>query len=206
MILSLHSERATNMTEEWKGIPGYEGLYQASNLGKIRSLPRLVSVKDGRIRRCSGRVLSPSTVVGGYQSATLCDERGQRTFRVHRLVAMAFLPNPENLPEINHKDRNTSNNCVDNLEWCTRLYNARYDGGVERRAAAYNKPIRQLTMDGRVVKEYISAKDASTQTGIGRTGISRAARGVMHQAGGFKWQYMDKPTKRYERKHILSTM
>ena len=111
------------MSEIWKDIVGYEGLYQVSNKGRIKALSRLR--KNGRFRK--EYILKNHDYKDGYQKITLCDDsmRSKRFF-VHRLVAISFIDNPHNLPCVNHKDENPSNNDANNLEWCTRKYNNTY--------------------------------------------------------------------------------
>lgn len=99
------------MMETWKDIKGYEGKYQVSNMGKVRNI-------------LTGNLLSAYS--GRYSQVHLGPKNNQKTVRIHRLVAEAFIPNPDNLPLVNHKDENKMNNCVDNLEWCTALYNLTY--------------------------------------------------------------------------------
>lgn len=106
------------MIEVWKSIKGYEGFYEVSNFGRVRSLPR--KTKSNVLK---GTVLKPNVTPFGYLQVMLCREGKGKQHKIHRLVANAFIPNPDNLPEINHKDWNTSNNNVDNLEWCDRQYN-----------------------------------------------------------------------------------
>lgn len=102
----------------WKDIEGYEGLYQVSNTGKVRSL--------NYRRTGETKVLKPSTSKLGYKSVNLCKDGKNKGYLVHRLVALAFIPNPNNYPVVNHKDENPSNNTVWNLEWCTQEYNINY--------------------------------------------------------------------------------
>ena len=110
------------MNEEWRPIEGYEGLYEISSYGKVRSLDRY----DNRNCFRKGKVLSPVKNKDGYLQVNLCCNGKYKMFLVHRLVAQAFILNPDNLPEINHKDENPGNNNVDNLEWCNRKYNINY--------------------------------------------------------------------------------
>lgn len=111
------------MTEEiWRPVVGYEGLYEVSSYGRVRSLDRY----DSRNRFRKGRILKLSDNGRGYLIVGLHSNNKVKNFLVHRLVAEAFLPNPENLTEVNHKDEDKSNNCVDNLEWCNRNYNINY--------------------------------------------------------------------------------
>ena len=115
------------MIEEiWRPIEGYEGLYEVSNTGQVRSLNRYVKGKGKSYRLQKGKMLSPIKNKDGYLQVNLCCNGKNKMFLVHRLSAQAFLPNPDNLPEINHKDEDKTNNIVDNLEWCDRSYNNNY--------------------------------------------------------------------------------
>ena len=117
------------MIEEWRDIKDYEGLYLISNTGKVVSQERDVSFINGQVRHYKERVLKQTQDGAGYRYVTLCKTRkGYKRFLVHRLVAQAFLPNPYNLPQINHKDECKQNNNVDNLEWCDSKYNNNYNG------------------------------------------------------------------------------
>lgn len=110
------------MEEIWKDIEGYEGLYQISNLGRVKSFG------NGSKSRWYGkeRILSATNDSKGYKQIKLTNKKERKTFKVHRLVAQAFIPNPYNLPQINHKDEVKSNNRADNLEWCDNQYNCDY--------------------------------------------------------------------------------
>lgn len=114
------------MIEEWRPIEGYEGLYEVSNTGQVRSLDMYVKSRYGNYRLHKGKVLSPAKDTNGYLKVNLCYDGKDKIIRVHRLVAQAFIPNPDNLLEVNHKDEVKSNNCVENLEWCDRKYNINY--------------------------------------------------------------------------------
>ena len=112
------------MTEIWKDIVGYEGLYQVSNLGNVKRLKGYKGRGKGYI--VEEHLIKPSINSNGYQNVVLCKNGKTKTFTMHRLVAIAFLYNSDNLPEVNHKDEDKTNNCVDNLEWCDRVYNNNY--------------------------------------------------------------------------------
>ena len=120
------------MIEEWRPIEGYEGLYEVSSYGRVRSLDRYVKSKGESYRLHKGRVLSPIKDTGDYLKVDLCCNGKCKTINVHKLVAEAFLPNPDNLPEVNHIDEDKINNRVDNLEWCDRSYNISYGTRTER--------------------------------------------------------------------------
>ena len=112
--------------EEWKNVIGYEGLYEVSNTGQVRSLDRYVKYSNGRIHLHKGKVLSPVKDKDGYLAVFLSCNGKQKTIRIHRLVAQVFIENPDNLPEVNHLDEDKTNNRVDNLEFCDRSYNINY--------------------------------------------------------------------------------
>ena len=113
------------MIEEWRPIVGYEGLYEVSSYGRVRSLDMYVKARYGNYRLHKGKVLSPGEK-NGYLFVNLSCNGKHNTITVHRLVAQVFLPNPDNLPEVNHKDEDKTNNNADNLEWCDRKYNINY--------------------------------------------------------------------------------
>lgn len=116
----------------WRDIPGYEGLYCCSPAGQVKSLERVVRRRDGLSHTVPERVLAPARHPHGYQQVTLCKNGKKERWLVHRLVAMTFLPNPEGLPCINHKNEVKDDNRADNLEWCTVAYNNTYGDRVER--------------------------------------------------------------------------
>ena len=118
------------MIEEiWRPIPGYEGLYEVSSYGRVRSLDRFIVDSLGHRRFYKGKVLSPIKDKYGYLSVKL--QKGNK-HNIHRIVAQVFIENIDNLPQVNHKDENKSNNRVDNLEWCDQAYNNLYGTRLER--------------------------------------------------------------------------
>lgn len=123
--------------EEWRDILGFEGAYQISNLGRVRSLDRNIYYTTPRgntaVQHKKGMILKQTPDVDGYLRVGVICEGRSKNFGVHRLVAQAFIPNPENLPCVNHKDYDKTNNSVDNLEWCTVEYNNKYSNNEERR-------------------------------------------------------------------------
>ena len=118
--------------EEWKDIPGYEGFYQVSNLGVVRSVDHFVNSKNGSTALKKGKVIAQKKNIYGYMEVHLSRLGKCSSVRVHRLVASAFIPNPEGLPYVNHKDEVKSNNVVTNLEWCDGRYNTNYGTGISR--------------------------------------------------------------------------
>ena len=120
------------MIEEWRPVVGYEGLYEVSSYGRVRSLDRYVEYSNGRIHLYKGKVLSLLKGKYGYIQVSVYYKRKMYKKYVHRLVAQAFIPNPDNLPMVNHKDEDKSNCMVDNLEWCDAKYNSTYGTARER--------------------------------------------------------------------------
>ena len=137
------------MTEEiWRPIEGYEGLYEVSSYGRVRSLDKYVKSGYGSYRLRKGKILSPGIRPDGYLVVSL----QYKMFRVHRLVAQAFILNPDNLPQVNHKDENKANNRVDNLEWCDSKYNNNYGTA---RIRAKETAIKNGYFTGLSKKEYM---------------------------------------------------
>lgn len=163
----------------WKPINGYEGLYEVSETGLVRSL-----------RHGKKRILSPGKTGDGYLMVGLCRDGKRTGLLIHRLVAEAFLPNPRGLPTVNHRDENKLNNEVSNLEWLTMADNARYGTRVQRVALANSKPVLQLDKLGNIVNRFPSLKEAERQTGIARPSICVVCNGGrLKTAGGFSWKY-----------------
>lgn len=154
-----------------RDIPGYEGLYTVTSCGKIWSCRRHIFMKT-RVNR------------GGYEIVNLHKDGVQTTHTVHQLVALAYLPNPDNLPQVNHKDEVKTHNYINNLEWCDCKYNNNYgsraNGG--RRAG---KPVRCVEI-GEV---YPTANAAALAIGKDRSGINKCCRGERKTAHGYHWEY-----------------
>ena len=167
----------------WKDIEGYEGLYQVSNMGRVRSLTR------------NNIILKKTITNRGYERVPLYKNKKSKLFRVHRLVANAFIPNPDNLPQVNHKDENKLNNCVDNLEWCTQEYNQNYGTISIRKSQKLlnhkneSKIVLQYTLDGTFVKEWKSIKDVQRNLGFDHANISKGCRGKQAHGYSYIWKY-----------------
>lgn len=175
--------------EEWRDIKGYEGKYQVSNLGNVRSLDRVQVYSNGRVHTYKGQQLKLISDGKGYLYVSLGKHNNKS---VHRLVAETFLPNPDNLPEVNHKDENGENNCVDNLEWCSKSYNINYGTRNQRCYEAFRKPVLQLSPSGEVIKEWDSISEANLFFGGYRGGnIPKVLNGEREMAYGYKWIYAD---------------
>ena len=170
------------MEEVWKPITGYEGLYEVSSLGRIKSLNYNHTGKEKILKICKdGR---------GYLCANLCKDGKAKNHAIHRLVAKAFLPNPDNLPQVNHKDENKENNKVENLEWCSRSYNCSYGTRNKRTSEKNSKPVFSISKVNGLIMEYTSATEAERVTGIAQQSICRCCKGKLKSAGGYIWKYL----------------
>lgn len=152
--------------EVWKDIKGYEGLYQVSNLGRIKSIRRNIIMKVRKDKY-------------GYYQLGLTKNKEQKTFKAHRLVAETFIPNHNNLPEINHKDEDKTNNRVENLEWCTNKYNMNYGTRRERAIDKCKKKVQCVTTG----EEFNSIKEAAEKYNIRGTYITANCKGRQKSAG-----------------------
>jgi hypothetical protein len=125
----------------------------------------------------------------GYHRYLLSKNGIKKSFFAQRLVAIAFIPNPQSLPYVNHKDENSSHNWSDNLEWCTAKYNTNYGNGIKRRSESRYKKVYQFDSDGRLVKTWKSGTEIQQKTGLLQSKIGEVANGKRKSAYGFKWSY-----------------
>lgn len=177
--------------ELWRDVVGYEGYYQVSNLGRVRSVDRWVDVteKGTTYRRFyPGRILAQGKHRGGYVFANLSVNQKRKERTIHRMVAEAFLSNPNNCGFVNHKDGDKKNNCVENLEWCTEQENMRHYlyvlGGIAKRAS---RPVVCIET-GDVFR---SIAEAAKFANVSRASISHVLGGLTHTSGGYTWRYAE---------------
>ena len=169
------------MQEIWKDIQGYEGYYQVSNLGRVKSLNYKRTKKE--------KILKPNITKVNYQQVHLCKNKQIKILYIHRLVAEMFIPNPNNFPIINHKDENPMNNIYSNLEWCDKKYNLNYGTAQERKAQKHNKPILQFDLDSNFIKEYESITQASKELNIKIDYISSCCLGRRRKTKGYVFKF-----------------
>lgn len=204
------------MREEWRDVVGYEGYYMVSNMGRVKSVERMrwSGINGGGYVTVQERILKLCDKGQGYLSVNLYKDGKRKQYSVHRLVGQAFIPNPNNLPIINHKDENPKNNNVDNLEWCTQKYNINYGTHNKRMAEKlrgrkhseeHNRKVAErLTNNPKTskavfsvdkvtgeIKEFPSAHEAERQTGIAQSDICRCLKGRRKSIGGFYWHYVN---------------
>ena len=166
------------MKEIWKDIKDYEGLYQVSNLGRVK-------------RITTGRVLKPLKHANGYLMVKLSKNSIVYTKTVHRLVAEAFIPNPEHKSEINHIDETKTNNNVSNLEWMTRKENINHGTRTERMSKTQSIPIIATNIKTGESKEFYGARECARQLGLTHGNITSVLKGRYKQTGGYTFKYKE---------------
>jgi len=177
------------MKEIWKDIENYEGYYQVSNLGRIRSVTREVIHKNGNKHTYYGSIKSQSFDKDGYKIVTFSKDSIKKSYKVHRLVAAAFLDNPNNYSAVNHKNEDKTDNCVDNLEWCDNAYNNQYGTRLERISVTQGTPIVQLTIEGEYVARYNSMSRAGAAVNGYAAPIKCALIGKSYISYDYCWCY-----------------
>lgn len=191
-----------NSIEIWKDIEGYEGMYQVSNMGRVRALDRVKPNSGGQIAK--GHILPQSDNGHGYRFVSLWKFNKGRRFYVHRLVASAFIPNPNNFPIINHKDENKSNNRYENLEWCTQKYNINYGNHMKRLKESYiangnNRPIDVYDKNGAFLKTFDCSNEVCKELGVHRRGLYLVCQGVAKSYKGYRFAFHGEPLKPYKK-------
>lgn len=190
------------MTNEiWKDIKDYKGLYQISNHGNVKSLTRKVRCKNGKFRIIREKILTPIITRNGYLIVNLWKSNFQKAHLIHRLVAEAFIPNPESKPEVNHKDGNKHNNHVTNLEWNTRpentihSYKMKLRENQKKKISNMNKKLKskkvaQYDLNMNLIKIFPSASEAARHYNYSQSAISECCRGTRRKIYNYIWRYL----------------
>ncbi len=196
-------ECCKNGIEIYVEIDGYKGLYEVSNFGAVRSLDRIINCAYGKKRKITG-VVKNHFIMRGYKMTDLQIYDTRKHFLIHRLVSIAFIPNPDNKEDVNHIDFNRQNNNLVNLEWNTRKENichARDNGrlnphskGKFGKDSMRSKALSQYTKDGIYIRDFEGLRDASRITGVSSSGIGQTCRKIQNSAGGYIWKYKELQT------------
>lgn len=184
------------MEEIWKDIKDFEGLYQVSNMGRVKSLARVILRNNGKKQTFKEKIIKQATNKQGYYQISLWKNGIEKRYLLHRLIAEHFIPNPENKPCIDHINTDPTDNRIENLRWCTYKENNNNPLTVKHRSKPRNwkikgfehwksKPVVQLTKKGELLKIYPNAFSAEVYH------INRCCDGERKTAGGYKWQYVD---------------
>lgn len=174
--------------EVWKDVLGYKGLYKVSNLGNIKSLPRKGTIKTEKL-------LKPKIDKDGYLCVTLYKNNSRKNYYVHRIVAMSFINNYNNLPQVNHIDGNKQNNNTNNLEWCTNQDNIQHAWRIGLKKRRYGKDndkskiVYQYNNKLELINIYDSTRDVERKTGFSHSHIAKCCNNKYKTVGGYKWSY-----------------
>ena len=179
------------MEEQWKDIIGYEGLYEISNLGRVKSLIKYKGTDE--------RILKPLKNKKGYLQVILHKDKKIKNYVIHRLVALHFIPNDDlSKTQVNHKDENKENNNVNNLEWCDVAYNNNYGTRNERNSKSninhpdMSKQIQQYSLDGKtLIKTFPSMHEIQRTLGFCQSNISLCCNGKYKTAYNYIWKYAE---------------
>ena len=205
LCASINTERWMSLedypNEVWKDIEGFDNRYMVSNLGRVKTIGFTYTLY-GKLQIKPDHILRTISRKDGYCKINLGGYGKQKTLNLHRLVATAFVPNPNNYPIINHKDENPTNNCSDNLEWCTYKYNNNYGTFKEKHSIAFknypkfSKPIIQMTLEGKYIQEFPSIAEAARQLGVNYVNISDYLnnQNKRNHAYGYKWKFKELTT------------
>lgn len=169
-----------SIREEWRAIPEFEGWYEVSNFGKVRSVDREVNYKNLSKAQRKGKLLKPKIGKHGYFEVILVINGCRKASRVHRLVAITFIPNPNNLPSINHVNENKLDNRVDNLEWCSVRQNTLY--------SMNEIPIGQYDLDGNLIATFSHYTEAGKSVGGNKHGVYKCCKGKLKTYKGYVWK------------------
>lgn len=190
------------MEDKWYQVPGYEGLYEFSMPNKIKSLERTIGHRFGGQRKYKGCMVVPLKDGHGYLRVIIAKDGVKRYFSLHRMIAMIFIPNPENKPCVNHINGNVLDNSIENLEWVTHSENNQHAFDIGLRKAPWagktgklnpsSIRVSQFSLDGELIRIFDSFADIKRDIGFSTQYIRNVCRGKLEKANGFKWKYTDK--------------
>lgn len=203
MNIAVNSDRWFSLEniegEIWEDIPQLKNLYAISNFGRLKSYARSLVRADGRRYKTSERIVRLSVNHTGYYSYRPSIEGELRSVLIHRLIAEAFIPNPDNLPYVNHRDENKLNNGIENLEWCTAKYNSNYGTCQKRRANTLRNNLRpklpvikQYSLNGELINTYVGRREIE-DNGFNYRSVRNCCCHNVYTANGYVWRENNDP-------------
>ena len=178
--------------EIWKDVPNFEGLYQVSNLGRVKSLVKLLKIKGGALRKTNEKILKPFLNADGYSVITLYKNRKRKFYLAHRLIWETFNGEVPKGYEINHISECKTDNRLSNLNLLTHKANCNWGSRNERIGEPQSKSVIQKSLDGKIIRIWHSANEIKRELGFGQGNICMCCKGKYKQAYGYIWQYIEK--------------
>ena len=183
------------MEEIWKPIVGYEGLYEVSSIGRVKRVAHSYISKRGITEWLSERVFKNHTYPNGYEYVTLSKGTVTHNCSIHRLVAIAFIPNPHDLPVVDHINTDKTDNRVCNLRWCTPAMNSRNPISYKRQFTSHGTAVDMFSLTGEYIRSFISISQAAREVGGSFSAISKCVTGSSKSSCGYRWKYKDENSR-----------
>lgn len=183
------------MKEIWNPVKGYEGLYEVSNYGRVKRVAHSYISKRGITEQLKERALKNHKYPNGYEYVVLSKNTEVHTRLVHRLVADAFIPNPNNYPVVDHINAKQNDNRACNLRWCTPSMNSRNPLTYQKQFTSHGTEVDMLSLSGEYIRSFVTISQAAREMGVSFSAISKCVTGESNTSAGYKWRYKDENSR-----------